>query len=647
MGKSTYKWSFCNVGGMSRIKIDKGEDLKHLGELDQKLWTVLSCPASGLEFNARALEILDCDKDGRIHANEVIAAANLLTGALKDSNSILRGENSIALDLFNEKDANGAELKASADKVFELLGEKKQSVSLEEIDSALKILADKAGEDAKNEGVFPYGDNSDAVLDAVKAIKAKVDDYFIRCSLVEFNNASLEKLDVSAERIGLLAEKDTNNCWDEIASYPLTQLSKDGLLPMNQPVNPAWAVQFNTLKEMAVAIDYPGALSIDKARWNAIEARVGEYAAWKEEIAKNASSFNEAKQADAQAIGKLADFVVLYEHFYHFLRNYVTFNDFYSRKSDMKSMFQAGELYIDQRCCELCIKVNDMGKQLESAELSGMFLVYCKCVNKLTGADMMIAAAVTNGDLNNLRPGKNGLFYDRQGNDWDATITNIIINPISIKQAFWMPYKRLWNWITEKLNNSAKEKEEASVSSLISNTETVSANVAEGQAPAPKAPFDIAKFAGIFAAIGLALGFIASAVTGLLDYLKTPWFAPFLFIIGIIVVISGPSMFLAWTKLRKRNLAPILNANGWALNAAALIKIKFGATLTTEAVYPKLQLIDPEVAKKMRRNRRKRIFWFITIIVVILAIVFAWLWFTGRICSIWCWMQELPGRFRF
>lgn len=641
MGKSTYKWTFCNVGGMSRINIAKGEDIAHLGELDQKLWTVLSCPATGLEFNARALEVLDCDKDGRIHANEVIAAAKLLTGALKDSNSILRGENSIALDLFNEKDANGAELKASADKVFELLGEKKQSVSLAEIDSALKILADKAGEEARSEGVLPYGENSDAVLDAVKAIKAKVDDYFIRCSLVEFNNASLEKLDVSAERIGLLAEKDTNTCWDEIASYPLTQLSKDGLLPMNQPVNPAWAAQFKTLKEMAVAVDYPGAVTIDKTQWNAIEAKVGEYAAWKEELAKNASSFNEAKQADAQAIGKLADFVVLYEHFYHFLRNYITFNAFYSRKEDEKSMFQAGELYIDQRCCNLCIKVSDMGKQLDSADMSGMFLVYCNCVNRISGESMMIAAAVTRGDLGCLTPGKHGLFYDRQGNDWDATITNVITNPISIRQAFWMPYKRLWNWITEKLNKSAKDKEEASTASLISNTEGATANAAEGQAPAPKAPFDIAKFAGIFAAIGLALGFILTAITGLLNYLKTPWFAPLLFILGLIIIISGPSMFIAWMKLRKRNLAPILNANDWAVNAAALIKIKFGNTLTSQAEFPKLQLIDPEVAKQMRRNRRKRIFWTIFAIVLILAGIFAWLWFSGKICSICCWISGL------
>ena len=38
--------------------------------------------------------------------------------------------------------------------------------------------------------------------------------------------------------------------------------------------------------------------------------------------------------------------------------------------------------------------------------------------------------------------GRNGIFFDRLGHDWDATITKIIENPISIRQAFFAPYKR-------------------------------------------------------------------------------------------------------------------------------------------------------------------------------------------------------------
>ena len=45
---SKYKWSFANVGGVTRVRIKSAEDVRHLGELDKKMWTVLSCPVNGL-----------------------------------------------------------------------------------------------------------------------------------------------------------------------------------------------------------------------------------------------------------------------------------------------------------------------------------------------------------------------------------------------------------------------------------------------------------------------------------------------------------------------------------------------------------------------------------------------------------------------
>lgn len=67
------------------------------------------------------------------------------------------------------------------------------------------------------------------------------------------------------------------------------------------------------------------------------------------------------------------------------------------------------------------------------------------------------------------------------------------------------------------------------------------------------------------------------------------------------LMISGPSMILAYLKLRKRNLAPLLDGNGWAINARALINIYFGKTLTAVATLPpnaERNLIDPYSKKK-------------------------------------------------
>jgi hypothetical protein len=71
-----------------------------------------------------------------------------------------------------------------------------------------------------------------------------------------------------------------------------------------------------------------------------------------------------------------------------------------------------------------------------------------------------------------------------------------------------------------------------------------------------------------------------------------------LVIVGIMILISGPSMFIAWRKLRKRDLGPVLNANGWAINAKSLVNVKFGKTLTSLAAFPRLTAVDPAARKK-------------------------------------------------
>jgi hypothetical protein len=78
------------------------------------------------------------------------------------------------------------------------------------------------------------------------------------------------------------------------------------------------------------------------------------------------------------------------------------------------------------------------------------------------------------------------------------------------------------------------------------------------------------------------------------------WQIP-LAIIGILLAISLPAMFLAYLKLRKRNLGPILDANGWAVNAKAKINVPFGSVLTQVAALPpgsQRDLVDPFAEKK-------------------------------------------------
>ena len=247
---------------------------------------------------------------------------------------------------------------------------------------------------------------------------------------------------------------------------------------------------------------------------------------------------------------------------------------------------------------------------------------------------MTIVAAMTVGDIRNLKVGKNALFYDRQGRDWEAEVVKIIDNPISIGQAFWSPYRKLGEWVSGLITKSAAEKEKKSFADLTTKLQTPPATGQPAPAAQP-APFDIARFAGIFAAIGMAVGAIGTFLTSLLSevgkFAENGWWAIPTLIICILLAISGPSMVLAWMKLRRRNLAPLLNANGWAINADAIVSVLFGNTLTEQADFPVLKLKKKGLSKTAK--------WAIAIAVVLAiaaAIAFViWHYHMHKHC---CWL---------
>mgnify|MGYP003301805753 CR=1 FL=1 len=91
------------------------------------------------------------------------------------------------------------------------------------------------------------------------------------------------------------------------------------------------------------------------------------------------------------------------------------------------------------------------------------------------------------------------------------------------------------------------------------------------------------------------------------------------------IVISGPAMIMAWLKLRKRNLGPVLNANGWAINSKVLVNILFGKTLTSVAKYPKIKMKDPYSMKTPAWKK-----WLFTILLILIA-AFVVLYFTDNL----------------
>lgn len=471
----------------------------------------------------------------------------------------------------------------------------------------------------------PFADKTDAVIAAYQALDAKMKDYFMRSRLAAFSPDSTSALDVQTSRIEAISAENLSAKEEEIAAYPIARITGKEELDLTAAINPAWAAQFKVVKEAAVEA---GKKALTEADWAAIGAQFAAYTAWKAAkagvsveklgIAKVNEMLQQDKKAalldivaqdlalkeEAENIEMVDMFLHMLRDFYRLLRNFITFNDFYKKDKDISAIFQSGTLIIDQRACLFCMKVENMGAHNATAATSGMFLVYCDCTTKTSAAKQQIVAAVTVGEVGNLIVGKNAVYYDNAGVEWDAVITKVVDNPISVAQAFWNPYRRMATAVENLINKSAAEKDAkmmanatAKINAAPTSLPAAPAAPADGSAPAAPAatpPFDIAKFAGIFAAIGMAVGMIGSALAALAKELfDLTWWQLLLTFAAILLIISGPSMVMAWMKLRRRNIAPLLNANGWAVNAAAKISIPFGNTLTDVAKFPKMNLKDP------------------------------------------------------
>ena len=692
-----YNWTFTSVGGTVRVKITSGADIAHLGELDRKLWTVLSCPAKNLEFDQKTLELIDVDHDGNIRVDEVIATAEWLTGILKDPDLLLTRGTEIPFSAFNEENENGAKLLASAKQILANLKLEKDSIALEDTADMTKIFADtkfngdgvitpasaddeklsalittitekigkapdRSGVDGINadhieafftaladyaawqaagtKEVFPFGDKTADALAAVGALKDKVADFFMRCKLIGFDQAIAPAVDVSVDKIGAI-EGNLADAGSAIADEPLAKPAADGILPLDA-VNPAWKAAIEGMR--ALVLD-AGKKTLSEAEWDEICGKFAPYTAWmgekkgaeveslgidevkallkadqKEALLKLIEA-DKALEAEALSIEAVDKLLRLFHNFYDYLNNYVVFADFYD--PDRKAIFQAGRLYIDQRSTDLCIRVD--GPNPDISSLSGMYILYCACKSEKMGKTMNIAAVLTDGDTDDLRPGKNAVFYDRDGNDWSAVVTSIVENPLSIRQAFWAPYKKAGRWINEKVNKFAADKNAKGEGTLSSITEKATDKPAAGADAAQKAaPFDIGKIAVITIAISAVVG-VFTAIVSVLKGLT--WWQWLVLIAALMLIISLPSVFIAWRKLRRRDLGPVLNANGWAINAASYVRGKFAKNMTEVAKFPKLTAVDPVARRKAAW--RKFFCWLF----VLLVAAFCFLFFTDRLAK--------------
>lgn len=692
----THSWSFTRLGGFDQVLITNRKDILQLEQLDTKLWAALSCPTTGLHFDEKTLQLIDSDHDQRIRIPEILAAIRWLNRVLLHPERILMASDRLLLSEINSEDPEGKAIYSAAERILQLLGKSTtDEISLADITTQQDIFSkavfngdgiiipassdqpqltelintiiqccgsvlDASGEaginsdlihtffkqiearlawlNQANEQWIPEQVEGQAAVNALKAVRDKIDDYFSRCRASQYDHRASQWLNRQPEDWSALTHHLLSQDCDELAEFPLALINKEGALPLTFGINPAWSQAIHHLNEQLISPIYGAMPELDYETWCEIKARFDDYQRWlAAEAGQAVANLNHEQLTELSTLTLKDALLALIEqdlavkpqveaqvqierllrycsNLNQLLANFLNLTDFYSQ--DKRSIFEAGTLYLDSRACDLCIEVTDTAKHAALAGLSKCFLAYCDCTSK-TGEKKTIVAAFTGGSADYLMVGRNGVFYDRKGLDWDATITKLIENPISVREAFFSPYKRLVRFLEEQATKSATAAEAASQESLQNvTTETLTAKDANTAKATIKPKFDLS----IIAAMGVAVGGIATALGMMLQaFFGLGWLMP-LGLVGIMLLISGPSMFIAWLKLRQRNLGPLLDASGWAINGRVSINASFGSKLTKLAHLParsKRIIQDPYQSRRL---------WPWLISFILLAAVATW-WF--------------------
>ena len=474
---------------------------------DLKEWYAISCPTTGLRFDARTLELLDSNRDGHIRTEEVQSALAFLK------------DHGVEPEQLAEP---GADAEAKLADVMKRIDDLSKA---EPSEADKKALADWEAT-GKSAEIAVCGDATADAAAALAAVEPVVDAFFTPPD-----------------------------------DMPLVTDEPDRTLPLRDRLNPKHVEAVIDFAEKCVKPILGERDSISRLEWKKVKNAFAPYRAWA--AAKPVASAPE--KAGLEEEERLARYRL---HLGEFLENYVTMDRLYGGRE--LAMFQTGVLRIDGKEMNLCFHVDSEAAHSALSGRSECCVIYLKLRRPDEGAERMVCAVVTAGTVGGLYVGRNGVFYDRDGKNWEATVTKVVEAQVSLAEAFWAPWKKLGAAIGGAVKKFLGDKESAADAKLASSAQSVTAGKKDGMSGAGGAAI-----ASSVAAIGIGVGMVGAAAASLMAAVKGmgPWQAV-LSVVAIILVVSLPSVILTWFKLRRRDLGAILNAGGWAVNRQMRFSMK-------------------------------------------------------------------------
>lgn len=502
--EENHKWKWAKIGRMTQVVLQNGDDVANLAKLDRKHWLAMSMPVAGVRFDKRTLEFLDSDKDGRIRTAEVLAAIDFLKAKGVDLN-----------DLFKPAEEDEKALAKILEQEADLA-----KVTPSKADKAAMAEWEAKGKTAE---IAVLGADTAAADAALAAVEGIVDSYFTPPE-----------------------------------DMPLVTDAPDKTLPLKENLNPKFLEAIIDFSAKCVTPLIGERKEIGRLEWKKIKAAFAPYRAW--------VASKPVMSAGAMAGLEEKEKVLRYKlHLIEFLENFVNMRRLYDVNS--LASFQTGTLRIDAKEMNLCFHVDSEAAHSALAEKSKCCIIYLKLTRPAAKAERSVCAVATAGTIRGLYVGRNGVFYDRDGKDWEAVVTKVVESEVSLSEAFWSPWRKLGEGIASSVKKFLGDKQAAAHAKLEAGTQSAQAGGAA--------------MASSVAAIGIGVGMMGAALASLMAAISgMSWLQIIASIFALILVVSMPSVILTWFKLRQRDIGAILNASGWAINRPMRFTMKRARSFT-------------------------------------------------------------------
>ncbi|MDY7230148.1 kinesin [Hyalangium rubrum] len=560
----------------------------------------------------RILAVLKISETGRVSLAQVRASEQVLRDAG------VNGDGIVAPPFLPEN------VRALASRIMAAFPEVKNRASQAGIDAPMlqrfreartALLTHMGQKDA----LHLWGEPSMERARRIREVKPLLDEYFLQCRLVAAQPEAAASLKLPAGRVeGMLG--DSAALLKGVAVLPVAPVDPAGVLTWARLYRgPAFEALEAFRKDVAAPLT-GDAQHLSDAAWKELSSRAEALLAWQAGFEANpvrgmlaelaslsdadlgtleaACKADLALKEELDAITELERLLLYQRWLLPFANNFISMPDLYTPRR--KALFEKGTLILGGRKYTLAVLAAPRDAHIALTSQGTTCVLYVKVTPKEGGDGYEVAVPVTRGRSDHLEVGKRGIFHDVDGKEHDAIVTHVIRQPVSLWEAMTQPFQRIGRFISSKVEAMASSGDKAFEAQLEKGYAHSTAVVTTaGAPPAPAAaaaaapPAQPGGLAGLLAAGGIAFAAVGSALAFIVAQTKSLTLVDiFSAAVVIAAIVMLPAGLFGWLKLRRRNLALLLEGSGWALNDRLILSRDLAALVTRKPRLPKGSRID-------------------------------------------------------